>query len=377
MIEELRSALGVAVRAAKDLDADGVRGPDAAALFAEVVAGERAIDALKALLAARVDDTGVYRSAGCQSAVAWVAQQSGSTFASAKRTLAVGSALDDMPEVSTAFRGGELSLDQAAVVVDVVERVPHAAPEMIRYAKRHTVKALREKATRMKCAAEPDDDDWADRLRTSRFHRRWTSDDGAGCGEYRLEPQAAAKLWAVLDGLETDIFEAARKRDPQDRESRQAYAADALVALATGVVPAKVSSLQVIIDGDTAELRGVGPIPMRTALDLTNGRPVVGVPRDGSHLDGYESFGRYLPADLRRWLEHHYPTCGVEGCDRDHHLEVDHVMPLSEGGTTTRENLWRICPYHHDLKTHRGWTAAGEPHAWTLEPPAPPGEDPP
>ncbi len=365
----LRDAVDALAVVARELDADGLRGPAAASMFEVAVDGERALAAIKALLARRVDESGAYRSAGCQSAIAWLAQKSGSTFTAAESTLAIGKSLDEMPEVADAVRGGELSTDQAKVVVDVARKVPDAAVEMIRYAKRHTVKGLREKAARVKCAAETDPDAWAKRLRKSRFHRRWTAADGAGCGEYRLEPDAAAKVWAVLDGLEEDIFADARRRDPKDREPRQAYAADALVALADGRVPKRVAPLQVIVDGDTAELRGVGPIPMVTAAALTAGVAVREVRRDGLHLEGIESFDRYLPADLRRWLEHRYPTCGVEGCDRDQHLEVDHVIPLSEGGTTSRDNLWRLCPYHHDRKTYDRWQVSGSPHRWKLEPP--------
>ena len=53
------------------------------------------------------------------------------------------------------------------------------------------------------------------------------------------------------------------------------------------------------------------------------------------------------------------------------------MIPLAEGGTTTRDNLWRLCPWHHDRKTYANWRVTGTTHHWNLEPPAPPGHDPP
>jgi 5-methylcytosine-specific restriction endonuclease McrA len=69
------------------------------------------------------------------------------------------------------------------------------------------------------------------------------------------------------------------------------------------------------------------------------------------------------------WLAQRYPVCGQPGCDRDAHLYIDHVVGLAEGGTTNIYNLWRLCWYHHDLKTTKGWTVEGEPHDWKLVPP--------
>jgi hypothetical protein len=254
--------------AARQLDADGLRGPDAAALLEDVAQGERSLAVIKTLLAKRVDETGSFRSSGHQSAADWLAAKTGSTFTAAQNTLAIGASLDELPEVAEAYRGSELSTDQAKIVVDTARRVPSAAAEMVAAAtKPGTVKALRAKATRIKCAAEPDDLAWAARLHKNRYHRRWTADDGAACGDYRLAPEAGARLWAALDAKEEEIFHAARMRDPEDRESRLAYAADALVAL-TDCAPVKVAPLQVIIDGDQAELRGIGPIPLATAVAL-------------------------------------------------------------------------------------------------------------
>jgi 5-methylcytosine-specific restriction endonuclease McrA len=81
------------------------------------------------------------------------------------------------------------------------------------------------------------------------------------------------------------------------------------------------------------------------------------------------------PPSFARALEARYQTCGVKGCANDHFLEIDHVVPLSEGGLTEIANAWRICSHHHVLKTYFGWRVVGEPGNWDLVPPDDP--DPP
>jgi HNH endonuclease len=75
-----------------------------------------------------------------------------------------------------------------------------------------------------------------------------------------------------------------------------------------------------------------------------------------------------IPIKLRRALEARYPTCGVDACANDQFLQIDHVVPIEEGGETSIQNTWRICPHHHSLKTHAGWKVVGGPGAWDLRP---------
>lgn len=44
---------------------------------------------------------------------------------------------------------------------------------------------------------------------------------------------------------------------------------------------------------------------------------------------------------------------------------------LADGGLTTDDNLWRLCPHHHALKTHGGWKVVGTTHNWDLVPTRP------
>ena len=50
-------------------------------------------------------------------------------------------------------------------------------------------------------------------------------------------------------------------------------------------------------------------------------------------------------------------------------MQIDHVIPIEEHGPTEKGNLWRLCPYHHKLKTFYGWTVIGNEGERQLVPP--------
>jgi 5-methylcytosine-specific restriction protein A len=50
--------------------------------------------------------------------------------------------------------------------------------------------------------------------------------------------------------------------------------------------------------------------------------------------------------------------CALEGAPLRLATEVDHVKPVSEGGTDEWENLRPLCSRHHDAKTARDRAAA-------------------
>jgi hypothetical protein len=66
-------------------------------------------------------------------------------------------------------------------------------------------------------------------------------------------------------------------------------------------------------------------------------------------------------------------TCAVEGCGKRHGLESDHCrVDFAADGPTRLDNLARLCPEHHDLKTYGGWHLEGAPGRWRwIAPPHP------
>jgi len=190
-------------------------------------------------------------------------------------------------------------------------------------------------------------------------------------------PRCRRSLRRGLGGHTDRIFGEARKAGR--REPREAYAADALVALATEG-PCKPVEVRLNFDaaaarrgyaeaGERCDITGIGPLPVTTARALLDDARVGVLVTDGDDVTAVTRTKRTIPARLRRALEARYPRCGVPGCANDRYLEIDHVVPIAEGGPTSLDNLWRLCPQHHRLKTLHGWKVVGTPGHWDLVPP--------
>jgi hypothetical protein len=121
--------------------------------------------------------------------------------------------------------------------------------------------------------------------------------------------------------------------------------------------------------GERCEIERVGPVPVTTARALLDDASVAVLMRDGDDVTAVSSRKRTIPTKLRRALEARYPTCGVKGCANDQFLEVDHVVPVAEGGRTELANAWRICSHHHALKTYEAWKVTSQNGHRDLVPP--------
>jgi Domain of unknown function (DUF222)/HNH endonuclease len=380
VFEEVRSAVDTLKLAARELDPARVDGRDSAELFEVVSEGERVCGAMKTLLARRVEETNVWREGGHRSAAHWVAEATGETVGAACRTLETARALDEFPETNAAFRAGGLSGTQAA---EITGAEPGAEAALLEAAATTSMKGLKDRCRQVRAGAKADDKAWARRLHETRRAHKWTDPDGAYCVSARMAPDAGARFDAAWEGHIDRIFREARSAGL--REPRTAYAADALVALATDG-PCKPVEVHLIANsaplarghtgvGERCEIKGIGPVPVTTARDLLNDARVTLLARDGDDITTVSSPIRTIPAKLRRALESRYPTCGRKSCANDRFLQIDHVVPVEAGGATSIDNAWRLCPHDHYLKTHCGWRVVGEPGNWDLVPPDDP--DPP
>jgi hypothetical protein len=380
---EVRSAVCAIEGFVRDLDPARFDGRDAAELLEVFGQAERVCAAAKGLLARRVEETNVWRDGGHRSAAHWVAAATGDTVGAAARTLETARALEQLPDTDAAFRAGRLSEVQAAEITSSAVADPEAETELLEAAGSTSVKGLRDRCRQVRAGAEADDRAWARRLHTERRAHDWTDPDGAYCLNARMAPDAGARFGSAWKAHIDRIFGDARRAGR--REPRAAYAADALVALATEG-PCKPVEVHVTVDsaalarghtdpGERCEIRGVGPTPVTTARALLDDARVSVLVRDGDDITAVSSPKRTIPAKLRRALEARYPTCGVTACANDQFLEIDHIVPVEAHGPTELPNLWRICTHHHALKTHGGWNVVGDNGARDLVPPDDP--DPP
>jgi len=377
VFERVRDAVDALKATARRFDPLCVDGRDAAELLAVVSEGERVCGAMKALLARRVDESKIWRQGGHRSAAHWVAEATGETVGAAARTLETARALEHLPETDAAFRAGKLSETQAAEVAGAAAADPRTEAELLEAASSTSVKGLRDRCRQVRAGAESDDQAWARRLHLNRRAHEWTDPDGAYRIEARLAPDAGARFSSAWRAHTDRIFCDARRADR--REPRSAYAADALVALASEG-PCKPVEVRVTVDsaalsrghtqaGERCEIAGIGPVPVTVARSLLDDASVAVMTRDEDDIKAVSRPTRTIPVKLRRALEARYPTCGVPGCANDQFLEIDHVVALEDHGRTELANLWRLCSHHHRLKTYAGWTVVGMNDDRDLVPP--------
>ncbi len=247
-------------------------------------------------------------------------------------------------------------------------------------------------------------------IHRARRCRTWTDVDGSFRLDATLTAEAGAALSASLSKESARFFDRARREGVF--EPRDAYTADALVALVTGrgIVgtgtkegqraragsvhrsegfqevrapdPKAIVHLRVDLDalrrgevgrGETCEIPGVGPVPIDTARNLMGDALVDLVIANGVDVTTICHLGRSIPTALRTALVERDRTCVVPECDVAQGLEIDHWrISFSEGGPASLANLARLCPHHHYLRTHQGFRLSGGPGRWAWEaPPSP------
>jgi len=223
---------------------------------------------------------------------------------------------------------------------------------------------------------------------TERSVRWWPTDDGMA----RLAIDAPA---AEVQAMHAALRLLAGPREADDPRALSARMSDALLSLClTAVAPNDADQdhtvrsgaslpvqAQIVIDLPTllglaqhpGVLRGYGPIPAGLARDwlsdATTWARLVTDPVTG-HLLDYGPAVRFAPHPLRRFITARDQTCQFPNCRAPaQYAEIDHHPPWKADGTgghTNPTNTHALCPHHHHLKTHGGWTIAHRDHGETL-----------
>jgi hypothetical protein len=140
------------------------------------------------------------------------------------------SGLPSCPRVEEAVTRGELSPAQTSAITEAATAAPGAEARLIELAGRRSLGELRDECARTKAAADADAEARHRRVHQSRSCRRRTTFDGAGEIVYRSTLDEIAEVWSVISGYARLEFRRARaegRREPPD-----AYAADAMLAMA-------------------------------------------------------------------------------------------------------------------------------------------------
>ncbi len=395
-------AVGVAVRPLLDVlsglqgfveaaDPGQVPARDAVDLVRVLDRIGRVADAAKAAAAGRVAESSLWSRAGHRSPAHWVAKETGIGVGEAIKLLETAEVVAAAPVVAEALSSGVVSPRQARAAARAEKAQPGAGERLVAKAGSVSVTELENDANRIVAAASTESEaEKAARLRKKRMLRTGTDADGMGYGHWLLEPAAHARLMALIDADKDRIFNDARKAGL--REPSEAYAADALAALAdlpprskgsngtrgdAGTVVAPDESVEdwsftkmiVRVDltaldrgsvapGEVCEIAGQGPVPVADAWRMIDGDAfVAAVATKGTEIDKVVHLGR-KPTVLQKTALEWFSAgeCSSEGCTNPRRIEIDHVADWADTKITRLPDLASPCGHCHDLKTHRGYT---------------------
>jgi hypothetical protein len=124
---------------------------------------------------------------------------------------------------------------------------------------------------------------------------------------------------------------------------------------------------------ELCEIEGIGPVSVDAVVELVGEGGMQLLVKDGVDIRTVTSTRRDLPQRVEAALTVRDRTCAVEGCGKRRGLEADHCrVDFGDDGPTCLENLARLCPEHHDLKTFGGFRLEGGPGRWKWIAPAHP-----
>jgi hypothetical protein len=366
---QLRSAMQAYAR---DFDADLLSAMDAARAVEQASAIERMAATVKALAAVRVAGTKAWAGSGDRSAAHQLARTTGVSVSEAHATLQTGVRLAEQPAVAQAARAGKLSAAQTMAITEAVAVNPAAEEGLLGQADRGSLGELRDYAAKVK-AHVIDLEARRRRNHDRRGTRTYTDAEGMAHLHWADNPECIAEFMGELEPRIDAAFKKARTDGR--RESREAYAADAMLALARDArggdgkqsrsvkILARVDLPRFLhdhpaVDGeDTCEIVGYGPVSVSAIQALMDsGDPfLAAVVTNGTQVLGVAHLGRKFTAHQQTALDWLNPKCAVEGCDALARLEYDHRADWAETHVSLVDLADRLCRYHHHMKSHERW----------------------
>ncbi|MGH9171894.1 MAG: HNH endonuclease signature motif containing protein [Acidimicrobiales bacterium] len=113
--------------------------------------------------------------------------------------------------------------------------------------------------------------------------------------------------------------------------------------------------------GERCEIEGIGPVSLSTLEYLFGNAWARVIITKGVAVANVTHLGRVIPAHLETAVRKRDKICAVPGCGVSYGLECDHVVPFTERGPTSLDNLVLLCHVHHLMKTHHFWRLEGPP----------------
>jgi hypothetical protein len=330
---------------------------------------ERCGHALKVTAAARVADSEAWRAPGVRSPEDWLAGATGTSKGQAKRKLATGRRLNELPSTAAAAKAGRLSAEQAEAVADAAAAAPGAEGALLEAAERESLGGLKARCAQAKASADHDPEATARRIHRARSCRTYTDADGVGHLHLSGPNAVVARMANAINDRADQLFRTARTEGR--REPTEAYGFDAAEALLTtsgdGAAVPRGADAKIIVrvdhaalvrgrveGGEVCEIAGVGPIPVSTVWEWMPDAFVAAILTKGTEVSKVVHLGRRFTAEQRTALQWQDPVCARRGCHNRLRLEYDHFDPWAETKQTRSTSGKRFCHGCHHLKS-TGW----------------------
>ncbi|HWE67858.1 MAG TPA: HNH endonuclease signature motif containing protein [Acidimicrobiales bacterium] len=402
---ELDSAVAKLRRVVRDLDPAELSGDQARTVIERYGVVERVTASGVARLSPRVIESGSYAKTGSASAAEWLGSVTGTSAGMAKGRLAAAERAAATPELAEALRDGELSSAELKAVAQTAAVAPECLDELLPLTGRgSSVQELTERARCIARAARSKENEQARRIRVHKNrHLRWHQDPEGGIrGEFSCDEVE----WATVSvPLEAEARARWKLAGASTGESLEAYRLDAFLDLLVRSRPSSDSSgssgssgsrgsegadasarphFLILLDAEAlrrgqaskdelCEIDGVGPVSVDAVTELIGEANLQFLIRDGKDIRTVTSVTRNRRQRTEMALIARDRSCGVPECPKRRGLEADHCgIDYRHDGPTDIENLVRLCPPHHAMKTYGGWRLIGPTGRKRWVPPAQP-----
>ena len=335
------------------------------------------------------DERHGWSGAGMKSCAHWLNWKCGIALGSAREKVRVAHALQSLPQISSALRGGRISYSKVRAMTRVATEqneeyllmiADHGTASHVERLVRNYRKVKRSEALKR------------DNQRHALRELNWyIDDDGSYVLKARLGPEQGGRITQALELAETSSHSetamyseapiAARRADALERVA-DGYLAGELKGELKGELNGElkgakgslsggdrctihlhtdINTLEEDGDGAEAALASGGSVSAETSRRLACDCGVVHWLEDatgharGNTLDiGRRS--RSIPPAIRRALEHRDGGCRFPGCTARHYVDAHHIRHWADGGETRLDNLLLLCRHHHRLVHEGGYS---------------------
>ena len=306
-------------------------------------------------LIAEAVDTGVWDVAGIRSPQHWVAWRTGFSPARSKQIVHIATRSPQLPVTMGAFAGGELAIDQVAVVAKYVPA--HNDGEAAEVAKHATVMQLsRSLASYWKGAKPPAPDvepDTAEKDPEPEDSVTAFFDDDA---RYQVHANLATERGAIIDKAMEEARNALFHAGNKNVTWADALEEICLRSLGTIKSVTRSDRYRVIVHVDEhGGWLNAGPRLADSVLKDILSNPIIQplFERAGRPVALGRS-ARVVPYRLAELIADRDRTCRNPACHATRGLEVHHIVHWTNGGPTNPKNLGCLCRRchrdHHAVK---------------------------